>query len=174
MTAATGFEIPSATLAAYPAMSRYYAADVQIQEAAAEGNFVVVGGIVTAGSGYTVSISQFLGSASRRRFSVVAGTNLSVGAGADATNPKWILVELSPGNTVTFTHGSAAASPIVPDTTAGRVAVATLYVPANANSFEAWQGSADGKGQIISKRVVRGHPWTRGRSVATLAGAVMP
>lgn len=157
------FEIPGQLDAAYPPMSRVFTAYEHVRTAAAGGTYVESGGQVTPGTGggYKVDIAPALcrvgPSASRNEylFRFAGATAQAITVAADATNPKWVLVELEAGQIIDFTGGTAAPAPILPDITAGRVPVAALFVPPNASSVETWQGTADGKVQIHSLRIVR-------------------
>lgn len=77
---------------------------------------------------------------------VTAG-NVTIGA-ADATNPRIDLVVVDSSGVKQVRAGTAAAAPKPPARTAGDVALAAVYVPANDTTIE--------NDKITSMRVVRG------------------
>lgn len=71
---------------------------------------------------------------------------------ADATNPKWVAVELDASNVVQFNQGTAAATPGKPALTANRVLLGWLYIPATATAVDALLSTANGKAKLIDAR----------------------
>lgn len=74
---------------------------------------------------------------------------------ADATNPKWVWVEIDNAAATQFNSGTAAASPAVPSITAGRAPAALIYVPANATNVDTLLTTANGLAKLIDMRVLR-------------------
>jgi hypothetical protein len=78
---------------------------------------------------------------------------------ADATNPKWVAVELDTSKVVQFNQGAAAAKPVFPTPTASRVVLGWLYVPANATNVDTLLTTDNGLAKLIDARIVRvNHP----------------
>lgn len=74
---------------------------------------------------------------------------------ADATYPKWVVVELDSGSTVQFNQGTAAQTPVFPTITAARTPLGFLYIPAGATSVDALLTTTNGNAKLIDARVVR-------------------
>lgn len=77
---------------------------------------------------------------------------------ADATNPKWVVVEIDTSGVTQFNQGTAAASPAIPTFTASRVPAALIYIPANATNVDALLTTSNGLAKLIDIRVVRSGP----------------
>jgi hypothetical protein len=80
---------------------------------------------------------------------------------ANATNPKWVIVEASVATgvtTINFNQGTAAANPAFPSRTVGRVPLAFLYVPANATNVDTLLTTSNGLAKLIDCRVLRPAP----------------
>lgn len=88
---------------------------------------------------------------------VAAQTAISttIASMADATNPKWVAVELDTSAVVNFNQGTAAASPAFPTPTASRVVLGWLWIPANATNVDALLTTSNGLAKLIDARVVR-------------------
>lgn len=135
-------------------MSICYASDLAILENALEGLRVESGCAVTAQGTPDLTVAVAAGAVSIGGLDVtVAGGNSSAMT-ADATNPRWYLIEIDTAGAIQLNAGTAAASPIPPTPTAARVVVAAVYLPATAPSVDGTT-SANGKGKIIDKRVLR-------------------
>lgn len=78
---------------------------------------------------------------------------------ADATNPKWVAVELDTSRVVQFNQGTAAAAPAFPTPTASRVVLGWLWVPALATIVDTLLTTSNGNAKLIDARIVRSsHP----------------
>jgi len=80
---------------------------------------------------------------------------------ADATNPKWVIVEASVSagaTTINFNAGTAAAAPAFPTLTTSRVPLGFLYVPANATNVDTLLTTVNGLAKLIDCRVLRRAP----------------
>ena len=78
---------------------------------------------------------------------------------ADATNPKWVAVELDTSAVVNFNQGTAAAAPAFPTPTASRVVLGWLFIPANATNVDTLLTTNNGLAKLIDARIVRAvHP----------------
>lgn len=84
---------------------------------------------------------------------VTASATLAIGA-ADATNPRFDLIIAASTGVPTVVAGTAAASPLVPDPSAGAVILARVYVPATDTTI--------GANQITDLRVILGSRGTAG------------
>ncbi len=73
---------------------------------------------------------------------------------ADATNPRWVIVELDSSTVVQFNQGTAAASPAFPAFTAARTPLGFLYIPANATNVDTLLTTNNGNAKLIDARVV--------------------
>lgn len=80
---------------------------------------------------------------------------------ADATNPKWVIVELDSSGTVQFNQGSAAANPVFPAFTSNRTPHGYLYIPANATQVDTLLTTNNGLAKLIDARIVRSTPRSR-------------
>lgn len=120
--------------------------------AAIAGTYVVPtgsGGAVTANAGMTLSVAAILANTGL----VVNGTldvtgyagGTTVIATADATNPRRDYVWYDGAGAIGNTSGTAAAAPVLPDLTAGRIALAEIYVAANDTTIS-------GSSEIIDRR----------------------
>lgn len=88
--------------------------------------------------------------------SAVTAISTTIASMADATNPKWVAVELSDGTTINFNQGTAAASPAFPSPTASRVVHGWLYIPAAATQVDALLTTVNGNAKFIDARVIQG------------------
>lgn len=77
------------------------------------------------------------------------------GSNADATNPRWGVYETDSAGALQLTLGAAAATPVIPDVTTGRVAHALLYIPANATLLDELVTTINGKAKLIQCRSLR-------------------
>ncbi len=78
---------------------------------------------------------------------ILNATTVTVGA-VDATNPRFDMVVVTSGGSVTVRAGTVAANPVFPALTAGDVALAAIFVPSTAS------GLSVGAGSIVDKRVL--------------------
>lgn len=74
---------------------------------------------------------------------------------ADATNPKWVVVELDASNVVQFNQGTAAAAPAFPTMTTTRTPLGFLFIPANATNVDTLLTTNNGLAKLIDARNVR-------------------
>lgn len=93
------------------------------------------GGAVTTSAGLTVAVAAITGNSVTINGTVVAtayaGGTVAASA-ADATNPRRDLIYYDTSGAVGITAGTPAATPFVPTLTSTQIAVAELYVAANA------------------------------------------
>lgn len=150
-----GSTLIDAVSAAYPAMAQFYASDWYVLEARNEGYCVVAGCAISAsGTAGKVDMSAGIVSVGNADLSVSAVTAVSttITSLADATNPKWVALEVDTSGTLNFNAGTAAANPQKPTPTSARVVVAWLYVPATATAVDALTTNTNGKAKIIEAR----------------------
>jgi divalent metal cation (Fe/Co/Zn/Cd) transporter len=122
------------------------AVDFSILLAADTGLGVVSGLAVTpnnSGVSLNVNVAAGVVLSNGAQFPIAAVTNLAVAA-ANATNPRFDLV-VTTTTTVSVVTGTAAANPVFPALPANSVALAAIYVPANATSITA--------ASLVDKRV---------------------
>lgn len=148
--------------AAYPAMARIYDVHESIKDFANQGYYAITGVNVTA-STTAGKLKVNTGQAFIGNTEVVFGTaldNINCASNADASNPRWGVVELSspvtPGTvTAALNLGAAAANPVPPALTAGTVPLALVYIPANATAVDSLTSTNNGKCKIIDCRQLR-------------------
>jgi hypothetical protein len=170
-----GSALLDAASAAYPAMAEFYASDWAALEARNEGLYVCSGCAISAsGTAGKVDMSAgaiFATSTELNVAAVVAATT-TITTLADATNPKWVGLEIDNSGVLQFNQGTAAASPVKPALTAARVIVAWLYVPATATAVDALLSTANGKAKIMDARqLMTAHParkWAQAVPAASL------
>lgn len=86
--------------------------------------------------------------------------NVTIASLANATNPKWVIVEAENTTTaglltIQFNQGTAAASPVFPALTAGRVPLGFLYIPANATNVDVLLSNSNGNAKLIDCRLIK-------------------
>lgn len=141
--------------AAYPAMAEFYASDWAALEARNEGLYVYSGCAITAsGTAGKVDMSAgvIFSTTTELNVTAVTAASTTITSIADATNPKWVGLEIDSSGVLQFNQGTAAASPVKPALTAARVIVAWLYVPAAATAVDALLSNANGKAKIMDAR----------------------
>jgi hypothetical protein len=106
--------------------------DIDILVAGIKGDGVISGCAVSQrAAGANMSVDVAAGTVKVGAVqAAVAGGNVAVGA-ADATYPRFDLVEVSSAGAVSIKAGTPAANPVFPSITASRVVLAAIYVPAN-------------------------------------------
>lgn len=162
-----GFQILNSVDAAYTAMGKWFSSDTAIQEAGAEGYLVLDSGSVVAGTNAgTVKVSAGTDQFALTKVTYALTDNIACAANADATNPRWQLIEVDSSGVAQSNLGTAASTPVPPAPTAGRVVHAAVYIPAAATTVDALLSTANGKAKIIDKRVV-----TSGNPVQTFSNA---
>lgn len=145
------FTIPNSSAAAFPDQAEPDSQDLHILQAAPGLNGVVSGCAVTAQGSPNMTVAVAAGEV------IIAGTKKTVTAGnvtittANATNPRFDLICVDSTGTKSAVAGTAAANPEFPDP-AGKVVLASVYVPANDTTI-----ASD---QITDKRVSV-IPWMR-------------
>jgi len=133
------------------------------------------------GQGCAIGVSGTAGKLSITAGTVIVGTtDLAVAAAsaitgtdsshdditelADATNPKWVVVELDSSG-ISYNQGTAAATPAIPAFTASRVPLALLYIPAaatNSTTIDSLLTTANGNVKLVSIAVTRLGPTATG------------
>lgn len=167
-----GFQTLDSVAVAYAPMAYRYSADDAIIERACEGYHVVSGCAISA-SGTAGKLDMAAGyvTVGNTELVVTAQTAITPGAGAskdtitelaDATNPKWVLVELDTAQVVQYNEGTATASPVPPTPTASRVILCALYIPVAATAVDALLSTANGKAKIVDKRNIVAGPLPTG------------
>lgn len=153
-----GFQVLNGVDAAYEAMSKWYSSDTAIWEASAEGYSVLSGGQVVAGTNTgTVKVGagvDQLAGATPWNVTYALTDNIACATYADATYPRWQLIEVDTAGVVRSNLGTAGASPLPPTPTVGRVVHAAIYIPAAATTVDASLILANGKAKIMDKRVL--------------------
>lgn len=150
-----GLQVLNNADAAYAAMARWFSSDTAIVEAAAEGYSVLSLGSVVAGTNSgTVKVSAGTDQFGLPQVTYALTDNIACAANADVTNPRWQLIEVDSAGVAQSNLGTAAATPVPPTPTAGRVVHAAVYIPANATTVDALLSTANGKAKIIDKRVL--------------------
>jgi hypothetical protein len=77
---------------------------------------------------------------------------------ADATNPKWVVVEVNASG-VNFNQGTAASAPAFPTISTTRVPLGFIYIPANATEVDTLLTTNNGKAKLYDARNLRSvHP----------------
>lgn len=142
--------IPNLGAASYAAQARPDAVDVDILVAGNAGDGVVNAGThlcaVTAQGTPDMTVAVDSGAIkSGGAPKAVAAGNVTI-AVADATNPRIDLIVVDSAGAKQRRAGTAAANPLLPLLTAGDVALAAIYVPANATNIAT--------AQILDKRVL--------------------
>ncbi len=98
--------------------------------------------------------------------SAITGTNTAfddITEMADATYPKWVLVEMTTTGTITYTGGTAAAAPVIPAFTASCIPLGLLYIPAgatNATTIDDALTTPNGNVKLVDLRERSGLPVT--------------
>lgn len=146
----TGFDIPNeadAIVAGHPALSEIDSADFQILVSAFQGQYVVAGCRVTqqTSPNMTVKIINGVIAIDPQRVKVAAQTSPTIVA--DATNPRYVLIEVTLAGALVVNAGTAAVSPIFPTPTLGNVVLAVVAVNANATSIV--------QADIVDKRIIK-------------------
>lgn len=150
-----GSALLDAVNAAYPAMGEFYASDWAAIEARNEGLFVYSGCAISAsGTAGKVDMSAgvIFSTTTELNVAAVTAASTTITSLADGTNPKWVGLEIDSSGVLQFNAGTAAATPVKPALTAGRVLVAWLYVPAAATAVDALLSTANGKAKIMDAR----------------------
>lgn len=152
-----GFLVPNASGVASPAEARLFQSDLTILEMGNEGYFVRSGLALTAGSGLSVTMAAGTVVNANNEVAVSSSTNFSTGISADATNPKWVLLEVDSAGALQANAGTAQSNPETPTPTTTRTVIGALYIPANATTVEVYSagGNNASNAQIIDKRVIR-------------------
>ncbi len=81
---------------------------------------------------------------------------------ANATNPKWVAVEVDASGVTQFNQGTAAAAPALPTFTASRIPVYLIYVPANATNVDTLLTTDNGLAKLYDIRIIKGGPGPTG------------
>lgn len=86
-----------------------------------------------------------------------AAISTTIASLADATNPKWVSVELNPSAVVVFNQGTAAAAPAFPTLNTANLPLGFLFVPANATNVDTLlsAGSTPTNAKLIDARNIR-------------------
>lgn len=141
-----GYTIPNEPAAAFAPQARLFQTDLEIL-ALAHGASGVISGCAVAAQGspdMTVAVAAGVVQSLGTRLTF-AGGNATFTA-ADGTNPRLDVVVVTSGNALAVRAGTAAANPLLPTLTAGDIALARVYVPANDTTI--------GSTQIIDARVL--------------------
>ena len=161
----SGSTLIDAVNAAYPAMAQFYASDWYVAEARNEGWYVGQGCAISA-SGTAGKVDMSAGTiligTTEVAVAAVTAASTTITSLEDATNPKWVALEVDTSGALNFNAGTAAENPEKPTPTSARVVVAWLYVPANATAVDALTSSANGKAKIIDARQLYGGPSVTG------------
>ncbi len=154
-----GFAIPNYDGVAYPAMARIFSSDFAIMEASNEDHYCLSGGSVVA-SATTGKLKVNTGIDFNGNWEIIysATDNIDCCTNADSTYPLWALLEMDSSGAPHLNVGTAAASPIPPTPTAGRVVHAAIYIPAGATAIDTVLTSPNGKAKIIDKRCIKTTP----------------
>lgn len=140
-----GYTIPNSAAAGDANQAELHEADLLILAAALNGYSVLSGCAVAAQGVPDMTVAVAAGSV------LVGGVPAAVAAGnvtvtADATNPRYTLIEVDSAGAKSANSGTAAANPTKPTPTSTKVVLAEVYIPAN--------DTAVASGQITDKRVL--------------------
>lgn len=128
--------IPDESEATYKRQAILYQTDWDTVINSLNGSSVISGCAVTAqGSpNMTVAVASGVVEIGSTRVTITGGNTGTISA--DSTYDKWVLVELTSGNTIALNVGSTSTLfPIMPAPTTGRIVIAGIYVPANTTSI---------------------------------------
>lgn len=166
----SGSTLIDAVNAAYPAMAQFYASDWYVMQSRNEGWYVLTGCVITASGTagkFDMSAGTIFIGTTELNVAAVTASSTTVTSLADATNPKWVALEIDTSGVLNFNAGTAAANPEKPTPTGSRVVVAWVYVPATATAVDALTSSANGKAKIIEARQLVTTRWARPFAVDT-------
>ncbi|HSX22671.1 MAG TPA: hypothetical protein VLE97_07875, partial [Gaiellaceae bacterium] len=162
-------EATELTLASLQTQSALQAALTEARRIADLGYFVC-SGLALSPNATPTKLNMAVGVqfAGTTELNVTAQTAITPGAGAskdtitelsDATNPKWVVVELDGSNVVQYNEGTAAASPTFPTITANRTVLGFVYLPSTAvnttGEVDILLDTNNGKAKLIDARIVR-------------------
>lgn len=140
------FTIPNYDSATYPDQAEPDSVDFKILGTGISGNGVISGCEVAAKGTPDMNVTVSAGTI------VVGGTVAAVSAGtlsvssANATNARFDLVRVNSSGSLSILAGTASSNPVFNNTLSStEVALASLYIPANASSVTA--------NQIVDKRL---------------------
>jgi hypothetical protein len=131
---------------------------------AAEAGLHVMSGLALSPNATPTKLDMASGVAFITTTEVVApaqpAINVTIASMANATNPKWVIVEAENTTTaglltIQFNQGTAAASPVFPALTAGRVPLGFLYIPANATNVDILLSNNNGNAKLIDVRLIK-------------------
>lgn len=143
-----GFTVPNVAAAGNAEQAELHEADLLELAAGLAASGVISGCAVTQrAAGANLSVDVAAGTVE------VAGTQVAVTSGnvavaADATNPRYTLIEVDSSGTKSANAGAAAANPTKPTPSASKVVLAEVYIPAAATTIVT--------ARITDKRVIVG------------------
>lgn len=121
--------------------------------AAANAGYYVCTGLVYTPNGTPTKLDSTAGTAfigtTERTVAAQTAISTTIASLADASNPRWVIVELDASGVTQFNQGTAAASPAIPTFTASRVPLYLLYVPANATNVDLLLTTTNGNAKLI-------------------------
>lgn len=127
------YTIPNKADAAYEEQSRIFQSTIAdlIDAFAAHG--VISGCAVTATTGMGIAIASGTIRSAAGAIVAVTGTT-GTHAAAHATLGRFDIVQVTDAGVVSIVTGTAAATPVEPNVTAGRIKLAQVYIPAAATT----------------------------------------
>lgn len=140
------FTIPNYGDASYGDQAEPDSIDFNILASSIAGNGVISGCAVTAQGTPDMSVAVSAGTVS------IGGTVVAVSAGtvtittANATDPRFDLIRVNSGGTLSALAGTASSNPVFPTPASTDVVLASVYVPANDTTI--------GSTQIVDKRII--------------------
>jgi hypothetical protein len=148
-------DVPQSARYGVGALARIYSSDIQIMSAIGDGVAVISGvQLVPGTTAGTVKVNAGRVVYSTGSLDIAAQDNIACVSNA-TTNPRWVIYELDTSGVLQANVGAAAALPIPPVVTTGRVVVGAVLIPPSATTVNATLTADDGAAKILDKRWFR-------------------